>query len=177
MLDSLLKLIGGNKDKKFTKPNVEETISTIKVENKKIKASSLYGEFIGDFKYPDEKKEGVKGKKDKKSFVPMEMTQKNKDLLKTSIVISLYDFEVERIDLEFIGNSIINGRPIYRYIGNDFSKFDLPYEELVSLDNYKGIPNTDVSKEYADYLSEMVDKSISYSEYVADSIKNVKQYI
>jgi hypothetical protein len=107
----------------------------------------------------------------------MEMTQKNKDILKTSIVISLYDFEVERIDLEFIGNSRINGRPIYRYIGNDFSKFDLPYEELVSLDNYTGITNTDVSKEYDDYLSEMVDRNISYTEYLADSINNIKQYV
>ena len=139
----------------------------------------MYGEFIGDFKYPPEKKEKekVRDKKDKKSFVSMEMTQNNKDLLKRSIVISLYDFEVERSDLEFIGNSRIDGRPIYRYIGNDFSKFDLPYEELVSLDNYIGNTNTDVSKEYADYLSEMVDQSIAYSEYVADSIKNVKQYI
>ena len=173
MLDSLLKLIGGNKDKKFTEPKVEETISTIKGENKKIKASSIHGEFIGDFKYPDEKKENLKSKKDKPSFVPMEMTQNNRDLLKRSIVIRLYDFNVERVDLEFIGNSRIDGRPIYRYIGNDFSKFDLPYEELVSLDNYIGNTNTDVSKEYADYLSEMIDQSISYTEYVAESISKI----
>jgi hypothetical protein len=172
MLDSLLKLIGGNKDKKFTEPKVEETISTIKGENKKIETSSVYGEFIGDFKYPAVKKEEVKSKKDKTPFGPMEMTPKNKDLLKRSIVISLYDFDIERSDLEFIGNSRIDSRPIYRYIGNDFSKFDLPYEELVSLDNYTGITNTDVSKEYADYLSEMIDRSISYTEYVAETISN-----
>jgi len=174
MLDSLLKLIKGNKDKKFTKPKVEEVISSIK-DSKKIHSESPYGSFVGDFKYPIGKKEVVKGKKVKS---PMDMTEKNKELLKRSIVISLYDFGIERNDLEFIGNSRINGRPIYRYIGNDFSKFDLPYDELVSLDNYLGPnTNTDLSKEYADYLSEMVDKSISYSEYVADSINNVKQYI
>ena len=174
MLDSLLKLINGNKNKKFTEPKVEEVISSIK-DSKKNYSESPYGSFVGDFKYPLEKKEVVKNKSVKS---PMEMSEKNKELLKRSIVISLYDFGIERNDLEFIGDSRVNGRPIYRYIGNDFSKFDLPYEELISLDNYfEPIINTDASKEYSDYLSDILDRNIAYSEYVADSINNVKQYI
>ena len=53
--------------------------------------------------------------------------------LKGQIIISPYDDpEIlrNRLDLEFIGISKINDRGIYKYIGSDFSKFDLPFEEI-----------------------------------------------
>ncbi len=69
MLDHLLKLIGDNKYKKFTQPKVEEAISTIKSEHKKVEVSSMYGEFIGDFEYPSEKKRRLNVKRIKPHLV------------------------------------------------------------------------------------------------------------
>ena len=62
----------------------------------------------------------------------MKLTKENKHLVRNSILISL-DFPVSRLDLEFIDNSKIDGKPIYRYCGQDFSSFNLPYEEIFSL--------------------------------------------
>lgn len=55
-----------------------------------------------------------------------------------SIIIKLFSkVEYPRgYDLLWIGNSKIDGYPMYRYIGKDFSTFNLPYEEMVSLDDY-----------------------------------------
>lgn len=64
---------------------------------------------------------------------PMPMNSHTVDLLKQSIVISI-PFTTDRSDLEFIAFSRIDHQPIYRYIGNDFSKFDLPYTEIVSVE-------------------------------------------
>lgn len=53
------------------------------------------------------------------------------EVLKESIIISPYDQYIQyRDDIELIGTSRITGRNIYRYSGYDFSKFDLPYEEI-----------------------------------------------
>ena len=67
----------------------------------------------------------------------MKLTTENKHLVRNSIVISL-DFPVSRPDLEFIDNSRIDGKPIYRYCGQDFSSFNLPYEEVFSLQQTVG---------------------------------------
>lgn len=55
--------------------------------------------------------------------------EQKKEILKNSILIML-KIKEDRKDLDFIGESRINGRPIYRYIGKDFSTFDLEYEEV-----------------------------------------------
>ena len=55
------------------------------------------------------------------------------DKLRGAIIISPYeeiDLMFLRKDLEFVGVSRITGRGIFKYIGNDFAKFDLPYEEI-----------------------------------------------
>ena len=57
--------------------------------------------------------------------------------LSGSIIISPYEDlglhpEYEG-DFVFIGISGITGRGIYKYIGNDFSTFNLPYEEIINL--------------------------------------------
>jgi hypothetical protein len=97
-------------------------------------------DFIGDFdimKLP--KREPLKENRDyiipSVEQKPMRMTKQNKDLLKRSIVISL-DFPVSRPDLEFIAKSRIDGRPIYRYIGEMPFKMDIPFEELMSLEGF-----------------------------------------
>jgi len=64
---------------------------------------------------------------------PMPMNSHTKNLLKQSIVISI-PFTTDRSDLEFVAFSRIDHQPIYRYIGNDFSKFDLPYTEIISVE-------------------------------------------
>ena len=68
---------------------------------------------------------------------PMRMTKSNRDLLKQSIVISL-ELPVDRSDLEFVGFSRMDGRAIYRYKGSNFSTFNIPYEEVISLESYLG---------------------------------------
>lgn len=112
----------------FKEPEVQDVLSTIK----KSKQNEDSNSFIGEFKYP---KEGPKNMAQKKRE-PMELKPGNIELLNRSIVISLYDMDLGyRDDLQFIGISRINGKGIYRYIGKDFSKFDLPYEEVVSLNS------------------------------------------
>ena len=53
------------------------------------------------------------------------------DLLKQSIVISI-PFTIDRPDLEFVAFSKLDHYPIYRYVGNNFNDFDLPYTEMVN---------------------------------------------
>jgi len=60
---------------------------------------------------------------------PMLLTKNNRKELTSNIVISL-EFYIEHPDLLFVGNSRIDGRPIYMYTGIDFSNFNYPYEEL-----------------------------------------------
>lgn len=140
------------------------------------------GDFIRDFKYPINK-----GEEDEKKEVsinsiptPIIINKNYRNLLKKSIVISLHDFGVVRDDLEFIGNSRINGRPIYRYIGSDFSKFDLLYDEVVSLEDRGDFyikPNS--LSNYSEYLSTIIDNNIAYSDYIKDHLeKNIdyKEY-
>jgi hypothetical protein len=170
-----------NKGKSITKkkppiykePEIQEVISTIK----ETKSSEDKSSFIADFKYPSEKK------KEERRIRPMELTPRNKEIISKSIVISPYDTEIShRKDLEFIGNSRITGRGIYRYTGDDFSKFDLPYEEIVSLDTkFETIPDPYVHErlpvidkelkrmqDYCDYVAENLDKNIAYSNYISE---------
>jgi hypothetical protein len=172
-----------NKSKSFIKsrkkkpvyksPEIQEVISTIK----ETKSSGDKSSFIADFKYPLENKKG-----DRRN-TPMELTPRNKELISKSIVISPYDTELShRTDLEFIGNSRITGRGIYRYVGNDFSKFELPYEEIISLDTKfepitepyipQRLPVIDEElkrmQDYCDYVAENLDKNIAYSNYISE---------
>lgn len=94
-------------------------------------------DFLGDFTVinQNQKQKAVKEKEASVELTkqkPMIMNSRNREILKESIVISL-DFPVDRNDLQFIGNSRKDGKPIYRYIGSDFSTFNLPYDEVISL--------------------------------------------
>ena len=167
------KSISKKKPPIYKAPEIQEVISTIK----ETKSSDDKSSFISDFKYPSE------NRKEERIIRPMELTPRNKEIISKSIVISLYDTELShRKDLEFIGNSRITGRGIYRYVGNDFAKFDLPYEEIVSLDTKIGtIPDPYVPdrlpvidkelkrmQDYCDYVAENLDKNIAYSNYISD---------
>lgn len=68
--------------------------------------------------------------------IPKKINAQYKKTIQQSIVISL-EMACNRPDLEFIANSRVDGKPIYRYTGVDFSRFDLPYEEVVSLEEWK----------------------------------------
>lgn len=70
---------------------------------------------------------GYRNKREDKKTVDKVLTE-----LRGCIVIML-DELVQRNDLQFISRSRINGKPIYKYIGNDISKFNLKYEEIVSI--------------------------------------------
>jgi len=126
----LVKLLKNRKKKKapvFNDPEIQEIVSAVK----ETKESSDGASFMSDFKYPNNE---IKGNNKK---IPMDLTPRNMEILNRSIIISPYDSDLShRNDLEFIGDSRITGRGIYRYVGNDFSKFDLPYEEIITLDNY-----------------------------------------
>lgn len=157
----------------YKAPEIQEVISTIK----ETKSSEDKSSFIADFKYPFE------NKKEERGIRPMWLTPRNKEIISKSIVISPYDTELShRTDLEFIGNSRITGRGIYRYVGNDFSKFELPYEEIISLDTkFESIPDPYVPErlpiidkelkrmqDYCDYVAENLDKNIEYSNYISE---------
>ena len=157
----------------YKSPEIQDVISTIK----ETKSSDDKPSFIADFKYPFE------NKKEDRRNTPMELTPRNKEILNKSIVISPYDTELShRNDLEFIGNSRITGRGIYRYVGNDFSKFELPYEEIISLDTkFEPIKDPYVPQrlpvidnelkrmqDYCDYVAENLDKNIAYSNYISE---------
>lgn len=167
------KSISKKKTPIYKAPEIQEVISTIK----ETKSSDDKSSFIADFKYPFEKKKEGRG------IRPMELTPRNKEIISKSIVISPYDTELShRKDLEFIGNSRITGRGIYRYVGNNFSNFDLPYEEIVSLDTkFEAIPDPYVPErlpvideelkrmqDYCDYVAENLDKNIAYSNYISE---------
>lgn len=112
----------------YKEPEVQEVISAIK--KKEGRSPEIRSSFMDDFKYPKEKTID-------RSETPIKLTPSNKEILNNSIIISLYDTDMSyRKDLQFICRSRINGRCIYRYIGNNFSEFDLPFEEVVSFDNY-----------------------------------------
>ena len=68
-----------------------------------------------------------------KETPPVKLDSYTVDLLKQSIVISI-PFTIDRPDLEFISFSKLDHYPIYRYIGNNFKDFDLPYTEMVSIE-------------------------------------------
>ena len=106
-----------------------DAITALKPARKKEKEST----FIGDF---DALKKRVSPKENNSSLILEEDRIVSRPVLSNSLVthicISL-DSPVFRPDLEFIANSRIDGKPIYKYIGKDFSKFNLPYEEVFSV--------------------------------------------
>ena len=106
-----------------------DTITALKLSRKKEKEST----FIGDF---DTLKKRVSPKENTNSLILEEDRIVSRPVLSNSLVthicISL-DSPVFRPDLEFIANSRVDGKPIYKYIGKDFSKFTLPYEEVFSV--------------------------------------------
>lgn len=95
---------------------------------------------------------------------PMVMNSTNKARLRSGIIVSL-EFKVNRKDLEFVGISRIDGKPIYLYTGTDFSHFNLPFEEV-----YASPEELVKPVDYSDWLARGLDNSIKYSEYVAESI-------
>jgi len=125
-LKKIKEALAKNKKKAYAEVNPGEVISTIKERKKSEDKQS----FIEDFKYQDT---STKTNIDyKPRQVPMEFSQYNKEILKNSIIISLFDTDVSyRKDIRFIGVSRIDGRSLYQYIGNDFKNFDLPYTEIV----------------------------------------------
>lgn len=173
---NLINLLFKKKEKKAEIQDIipDEILSAVK---KSTKVSGEGHSFLEDFEYPVRKKEII-DVSEYKLIDAEKITSEYKEKLKESIVISLYDLNVQRSDLEFICKSRIDGRPIYRYIGNDFSKFDLPYEELISLESIDQFPReiqekiseSDLLKSYSDYLVEQLDRNIAYSEYIAESI-------
>lgn len=68
-----------------------------------------------------------------KETPPVKLDSYTVDLLKQSIVISI-PFTIDRPDLELISFSKLDHYPIYRYTGNNFKDFDLPYTEMVSIE-------------------------------------------
>jgi hypothetical protein len=114
--------------KKTFKKIESESITTIKATKPVKESSSFIGDFIS-----------------KRSAVKTDYPILEEDLaiinrpksihsnsLTTHICISL-DYPVLRPDLEFITNSVLDNKPIYKYIGKDFNRFDLPYEEVFSI--------------------------------------------
>ena len=92
-----------------------------------------YSEYISDnlISYAEYVTEAIGDKR-----IPKKINAQYKKTIQQSIVISL-EMACNRPDLEFIANSRVDGKPIYRYTGVDFSRFDLPYEEVVSLEEWK----------------------------------------
>jgi hypothetical protein len=175
---NLINLLFKKKEKKEEIQDIipEEILSAVK---KSTKDSAESHSFLEDFEYPVRKKEII-DISEYRLIDAEKITSEYKEKLKSSIVISLYGLNVQRSDLEFICKSRIDGRPIYRYIGHDFSKFDIPYEELVSIEDVLQIPrltSPDVERdsliEYCDYLADQLDRNIAYSEYVAESISKM----
>lgn len=114
-------------EKKTEKSSFSTTITTIKPTKEKEKENT----FIGDFnalKTRISPKESASLILEEDRIVSRPVFP---DSLSSHICISL-DTPVVRPDLEFVTNSKIDGKPIYKYIGKDFSQFDLPYEEFFS---------------------------------------------
>jgi hypothetical protein len=109
--------------KKTFKKTESESITTIKPTKHKEETST----FIGDFRTT----------KTSSPILEEDLIIINRpkislpNNLGTSICISL-DYPVVRRDLEFISNSVLDNKPIYKYIGKDFNSFDLPYQEVFS---------------------------------------------
>lgn len=53
--------------------------------------------------------------------------EQKKEILKNSLIIMI-ERPIKSDELDLIGNSRINGKPIYRYIGKDFLSFRAKYE-------------------------------------------------
>ena len=133
LIDSFNRTRESKKESKIsnTNPVKKESISAIK-ESKNQKADdSVSYSFMEDSRNTDKIKEENKRIR---PLIPMDLNNPYVlSQLRGQIIISPYDDpEIlrNRLDLEFIGISIINGRGIYKYIGGDISKFDLPYEEI-----------------------------------------------
>ena len=112
-------------------PLEKESISAIKESKNQNPEDPVSYSFMEDSKNTDKIKEENKRVR---PLIPMDLNNPYVlSQLKGQIIISPYDDpEIlrNRLDLEFIGISKINDRGIYKYIGSDFSKFDLPFEEI-----------------------------------------------
>lgn len=112
-------------------PLEKESISAIKESKNQKPEDPVSYSFMEDSKNTDKIKEENKRVR---PLIPMDLNNPYVlSQLKGQIIISPYDDpEIlrNRLDLEFIGISKINGRGIYKYIGSDFSRFDLPFEEI-----------------------------------------------
>lgn len=123
------------KKKPVQKP--EYKLEEIEMIIKKSDSSSASNEFIKDFDVNKKHEVFIKHASEtpaierKREFPPMAMNRYTKETLKQSIVISI-PHVVDRLDLEFVAFSRLDHQPIYRYIGNDFANFDLPYTEMIS---------------------------------------------
>ena len=129
-----LKTLFAKKEKKksgFT-DLMNSAVPVMEVKKGRETSTSKGMKFIEEY----EKSKPLYGIKDipvavEKTQKPMEMSKYNKRRLSEGIVISL-EFKVDRRDLEFVGNSRVDGKPVYLYVGNDFGSFNLPFEEVVS---------------------------------------------
>ena len=133
LIDSFNRTRESKKESKIsdTDPVKKESISAIKESKNQKPDDSVSYSFMEDSKNTDKIKEENKGVR---PLIPMDLNNPYVlSQLRGQIIISPYDDpEIlrNRLDLEFIGISRINGRGIYKYIGSDFSKFDLPCEEI-----------------------------------------------
>jgi hypothetical protein len=137
----LRKNIGKEKSKVvYSNPQVHEVISTIKGKNNIHDKNDEYSFMAShntttntsiNYKPETSGSSGTSGSSDRK--IPrININNPNVvEVLRESIIISPYDQYIGyRDDIQLIGTSRITGRNIYRYSGYDFSKFDLPYEEI-----------------------------------------------
>lgn len=111
----------------FKKKIKEVAVIQEQVEVKVKKTELITGDFLKDFNQ-DSLVE------DQKLRRRSNFRKREEDLKKTlsnSIIISLCE-KVDRLDLQFLGASKIDGWYIYKYIGDDFSSFNLEYEEVIS---------------------------------------------
>jgi hypothetical protein len=109
----------------------------------------------------------------------MRMTHANRELLKQSIVISL-DFPVDRPDLEFVANSRVDGKSIYRYIGQMPFNLDIPFEELISLEGIREIKSEEIFIELSEHENIQViqiQENMSFAEKLDRDIHNAIQRI
>lgn len=177
-----------SKIKKFFEKEVKEekslTGKSAEIQTVKHLHKQKDNEFLNDFDFSKTSSDKLKIQKQvhqetiEMSPEPKKLSESYKKVLVNSIVISL-DIPVDRVDLEFVANSRMDGKPIYRYIGTDFSKFDLPFEEVASLECGKTQNSHDFNlnnRSYADYLRGNVEKTIAYSDYLRGNLDKTIAY-
>lgn len=119
-------------------------IPEMKVKEGRATTTSKSMEFYEKYQKRSKPKAINEAKVNMEDEAPMIMSSSNKTRLRSGIIVSL-EFKVKRPDLEFVGISRIDGKPIYLFTGNDFSGFNLPYEEVFASpeDMVKSVDYTD----------------------------------